>query len=79
MRSGIFYILSPVSIYPSNSIIVRTVNNDGNTDVEGGNTPVANDAESVKAIVICSGPENDNIDIHLKKVFFKSLYSFMNP
>ncbi len=61
-------------------MINRNTNNDGNdnNDVEDGNTAAAaaNDADSVKAIVICSGPENDHIDYHLKKVIYSYTHSF---
>ena len=61
-------------------MINRNTNNNGNdnNDVEDGNTAAAtvNDADSIKAIVICSGPENDHIDNHLKKVNYSYTQSF---
>ena len=69
MRSG----TPPLCIYThllTHWLIGRSGSNGSNdtNDVEGGNAPAVNEVESVKAIVICSGPENDHIDIHLKKV-----------
>ena len=44
--------------------------------MEDGNAAATpNDADSVKAIVICSGPENDSIDNHLKKVNYLHTHS----
>ena len=58
--------------------IDRNPSNNGNDNdnVEDGNAAATpNDADSVKAIVICSGPENDSIDNHLKKVNYLHTHS----